>query len=139
MTVMLSPNAGVPAGVKGKRSAAGVLFVTPDGDGLFIKRQGADYAGMWSIPAGGVDEGETFHDAAEREAREEVAFSDPPSFRFLRQTSEDGLDFATFRHDLSERFDPEINDESSEYVWAPLNDPPKPLHPGLASLLADFF
>ena len=117
------PNAGVPAGAK--RQAAGVLFVTPDGDGLFVKRQGADHAGEWSLPAGHVEDGETFHDAAEREAREEVGFGEPPSFRFLRQTSgEDGPDFATFRHDLAERFDPELNDESSDYVWAPLNDPP---------------
>jgi 8-oxo-dGTP pyrophosphatase MutT (NUDIX family) len=139
MAAALSPNAGLPAGA-GRKRAAGVLFTTPDGDALFIKRQGADYAGHWSIPAGSVENGETFHDAAEREAHEEVAFRDLPSFRFLRQTSdEDGLDFATFRHNLDERFDPELNDESSEYVWAPLNDPPSPLHPGLASLLAEFF
>jgi uncharacterized protein len=121
------------------RKAAGVLFVTPDGDALFVKRQGADHEGEWSLPAGGVEDGETFHDAAAREAREEVAFNDAPALRFMRQTSEDGLDFVTYRHDLDGRFEPQLNEESSDYVWAPLTAPPEPLHPGLASLLAEFF
>ena len=36
-------------------------------------------------------------------------------------------------------FDPILNDEHSLYRWAPLQDPPQPLHPGLRSTLGEYF
>jgi hypothetical protein len=143
----LAPNAGIPFGA-GKRApraaraadrlAAGVLFVTPDGDGLFIKRKGADHAGKWSIPAGHVEDGEDFATAARRESAEEVGRV-PNDIRPLHRGKSGRIDFATFQHDVKDRFDPKLNDESEEYVWAPIKDPPQPLHPGLAKVLAEFF
>jgi len=139
-----APNAGIPAGARRKATAdksieaAGVLFVTSEGDGLFIKRKGADHAGEWSIPAGKVEKGENFAKAARREAGEETGLI-PSDIDPIHREKSEGVDFATFRFDIENRFDPMLNEESEEYVWASLTEPPEPLHPGLAKALASIF
>lgn len=136
------PNAGIPAGARRKSArdrafpAAGILYVTTAGDALFLKRRGSDHAGTWGIPAGGVDHGESAEDAARRESFEEIGHRPEGDIEHIgRSTTKDGVDFTTFRKRIDDRFDPEINDESEAYVWAPLDDPPQPLHPGLAEFL----
>ena len=71
------PNAGLPSGFRKrihpngdeKLSAAGILFLTPDGRGLFVKRApGSDHAGEYAFPAGRVEQDEEPADAARREA-----------------------------------------------------------------------
>lgn len=142
-----TPNAGIPAGFRKrsspngdeKSSAAGILFVTPDGDALFVKRKGADHAGEWSIPAGGVEQDEEPEHAARREAVEEVgSIRDWAISPLDRTTTPDGVDFSTYGQQ-TDRFDPVLNGEHDEYVWAPLDDPPSPLHPNLERVLARFF
>lgn len=136
------PNAGLPAGARRKSGrdrafpAAGILYVTTAGDALFLKRQGSDHAGTWSIPAGGIDRGESAEDAARRESSEEVGHEPDGELEEIdRSTTKYGVDFTTFRKRIADRFDPEINDESEAYIWAPLDDPPHPLHPALAEFL----
>ena len=140
------PNAGIPVGFRKrtpngdeKFSGAGILFVTPQGDGLFLKRKGADHAGEWGIPAGRVEQDEEPCDAARREAIEEVGVLPKWELSALHRETRDGVDFATFGQQIDDRFDPVLNDESEEYIWAPLDDPPQPLHPGMAALLEKFF
>jgi uncharacterized protein len=142
-----TPNAGLPAGFRRrsspngdeKLSAAGILFVTPDGDGLFVKRKGGDHAGEWSIPAGRIEQDEEPEHAARREAVEEIGtLGDWGLAPLDRRLSDDGVDFVTFGQQR-DRFDPVLNDEHDEYVWAPLGEPPEPLHPGLRHTLARFF
>lgn len=142
-----APNAGLPAGFRKRSSpngderlsAAGILFVTPDGDGLFVKRKGGDHAGEWSIPAGRIEQDEEPDFAARREAVEEVGSIKSWDIAPLdRALSDDGVDFVTFGQ-KTPRFDPILNEEHDEYVWAPLDDPPAPLHPGLRHTLAKFF
>ena len=139
------PNAGIPVGFRKrapngdeKCSGAGILFATPKGDGLFLKRKGADQAGTWSIPAGRVEQDEEPCDAARRESIEEIGVLPKWELAALHRETRDGVDFATFGQQVDDRFDPVLNDEHDEYVWAPLDDPPQPLHPGLAALLEKF-
>ena len=56
--------------------AAGILFVSPTGNALFLKRTAdvPDYAGCWDFPGGGREEGETAEECAIRECREEIGF-----------------------------------------------------------------
>jgi 8-oxo-dGTP pyrophosphatase MutT (NUDIX family) len=143
-----TPNAALPPVEFRKRAphgdekftAAGLLLVTPDGDGLFIKRKGADHAGEWSIPFGRVEQDEEPADAARRETIEEVGRLPRWMITGLhRETSSEGVDAVTFGQTIAGRFDPELNGESAAYVWAPLDDPPSPLHPGLEKVLRKVF
>jgi 8-oxo-dGTP pyrophosphatase MutT (NUDIX family) len=109
--------------------AAGVLLRTKDNRALFMRRAQGDHAGTWAFPAGKIEDGETPEQAARRETEEETGHlgNDP-----LVQI--DQGDFVTFREDVEE-FEPRLNEEHTEYRWAPMDAPPEPLHPGVKSTL----
>jgi len=48
---------------------AHTIVYQPSGELLLVRHEGVD---MWVVPGGGVDPGETFREAAERELREEA-------------------------------------------------------------------
>lgn len=119
--------------------AAGVIFLTPEGLMLFVKRSGSgDHGGEWAIPGGTVEPGESMIEAAFRECREELGGDFPEDGAILpltRATSDEGVDFMTYVDAISEEFQPDINDEHDDYVWADPSDPPQPLHPALQPAL----
>jgi uncharacterized protein len=142
------PNAGLPSGFRKRTpsgderlSGAGIMFVTPDGKALFVKRapSAVDQPGTWAFPAGRVEQDEEPADAARREALEEIGHLASWDLAPIHRETFDGVDFATFGQPVPDAFDPVLNDEHNEHVWAPLTDPPKPLHPGVAKMLAQFF
>ncbi|MEU6261735.1 NUDIX hydrolase [Saccharopolyspora shandongensis] len=54
----------------------GAVIANPDGEVLLLHRQAGDYlAGLWELPSGGVDEGETLIDALGREVNEETGLT----------------------------------------------------------------
>jgi 8-oxo-dGTP pyrophosphatase MutT (NUDIX family) len=119
-------------------AAAGIMFVYGN-RALFLRRgPESDHAGEWCFPGGGIELGETATEAARREAVEETGFGvgdfNPPLID--RRTSPDGVDFSTFRHAVGEAFDVDLNGEHTEYRWAPISDPPQPLHPGVKAVLS---
>lgn len=111
--------------------AAGILLTHGD-RALFLKRSDAskDHAGEWCCPGGSIEGGETPEQAAHREMQEETLYSAGD----LTQIDE-GLGFVTFRSNVDAEFDPTLNDEHTEFKWAPLTDPPQPLHPGVSATL----
>ena len=114
--------------------AAGIMFITPRGQVLFIKRAASsDHPGEWAFPGGGIEAGETPEQAAVREAHEEVG-SVPDGERELLDERDNGhgVRFTTYRHQLKGLFEPKLNGEHTEYRWALPSDPPQPLHPGVA-------
>jgi 8-oxo-dGTP pyrophosphatase MutT (NUDIX family) len=133
-----------PEHASGKPIAAGIVYVCqPDGQPpkvLLIKRSldEANYAGYWSIPGGGIDEGESPSDAALRESREEIGAT-PDDEVFLEEYHvtqlPKGDQHITFRAPALNEFTPTLNAEHTEFAWFPLSELPKPLHPGVKEVL----
>lgn len=138
------PNAAIPYGFRKRQpngdeklSAAGIMFLDPEGRALFCRRKDS---GQWSWPAGRVEQDEEPSEAARREALEEIGRLPGWDLAPLdRHTDEDGIDFTTFGQPVQSRFIPTLNDEHDDYLWAPLDQAPAPLHPGVARLLKQFF
>jgi len=64
------------------KKAVNNIIVNKDGKILIIKRavrKEKAYPGLWDLPGGGVEEGETLQEAAAREAMEEVSLKIKPA------------------------------------------------------------
>jgi hypothetical protein len=114
--------------------AAGILFITPDGKVLLLRRSSKEenFAGHWAIPGGKGEPGETPEEAADREATEEIG-SHPPGRKILfdRRTTPNGFAYSTYVKRVDSAFDPKLNDEHDGHQWASLDDLPHPLHPAV--------
>jgi 8-oxo-dGTP pyrophosphatase MutT (NUDIX family) len=131
--------------------AAGILFVTPDKRALFLKRsEYGDFQGHYDLPGGKQEDGETAVDAAKRECAEEIGFYPPGELllisRRVNKKEGDGdnltkiIDYTTFIQEIENEFTPpRLDEEHLSYKWAPLDKPPKPLHPGLAVTIKKYF
>lgn len=159
--------------------AAGILLLDTKKNALFLKRgPGGDCPGMWCIPGGRVEDGESDIQAAVRETFEECGFrADESKLSYwTRQTANrettgaeptpppapsaspvaapapvvqiepngvavlggDKVDFTTFAMTEVEQFIPDLakSGEHVAYAWAPVDQPPEPLHPGCRVALA---
>jgi 8-oxo-dGTP pyrophosphatase MutT (NUDIX family) len=125
---------------------AGIIFVSARGNALFLQRSDhGDYANIWGLPGGHMRPSETHKQAARREAREEVGQCPKGQLvEINRQITEvEGddqratrtVDYTTFLQEVEYEFIPQLNKEHNEFLWAPLSDPPQPIHPGLAITL----
>lgn len=115
-------------------TAAGILLVTKDGQALFLKRgEGGDHAGEWDLPGGRVEPGEAIEQAVSRETIEETGrLPEGDRTVFARRIDKaTGVDFTTFLQRIEAPYIPTLNDEHTGYAWAPVIDPPQPLHPGV--------
>lgn len=98
--------------------AAGVMFVTDDGDVLLLRRSDT---GEWAFPGGKVENGETLEEAASRECEEEIGRR-PDVLQPWTRRVVGGVDFTTFLARIPERFEPKLNDEHEDYGWERLGD-----------------
>lgn len=112
--------------------AAGILFVH-DGRVLLLKRSetAQDAPGTWAFPGGGIEAGETPEAAARRELQEECGYAYEGPLTPL-YTSSDG--FACYGAAVAHPTEPKLNDEHTAARWAPFDNLPEPLHPGMAEL-----
>lgn len=112
--------------------AAGVMFMTPEKDVLFLKRgKGGDHPGEWCFPGGGREDDETAEETAEREAVEEIGFCPKGTRTVLTRSVAGGnVDYTTFIQRVNDRFDPKLNGEHTAFRWAKASNPPHPMHPG---------
>lgn len=137
--------------------AAGILIISKEGKGLFVQRSASgDLTGSWEIPGGKLEEGEDSLAAAIRETFEETKFKAPKAKLTLwtrriwappvpdavpgtlAAMNPTPVDFTTYILRGVDEFIPELNEEHSAYAWAPLDQPPQPLHPGMDVTLRRF-
>lgn len=138
-----APNAVLPLGRHAEDQqikAAGLLIWTKDGAALFLKRSAkGDHAGEWCLPGGKIEAGEEASEAAIRETREETGWipqKDPPSrITEIDHRESSTVDFVTFAVKVGNQFIPELDDEHNGWSWAPISNPPQPLHPGVAATI----
>jgi 8-oxo-dGTP pyrophosphatase MutT (NUDIX family) len=101
---------------------------------LFLHRTQKRHKNSWGLVGGGVDSGETVIQALKREIQEEIG-CDLSGAKFipLEQFTSDDQHFVyhTFLIPVEEEFIPVLNHEHSGYCWVPLDNYPKPLHPGV--------
>ena len=123
------------SGVTAELRAAGILFFT--GDRVLLLKRSADAKdapGTWGLPGGHIEGDENPAAAAIRETREETGYNVGSRAGKRLWASDDG--FVCFGQAVAKPFAVKLNSEHTEARWAPFNDLPKPLHPGLAKELS---
>lgn len=109
---------------------AGTTFMARDtGRFLFLKRSAdGDEPGTWCNCGGGVEDGESVEQGARREAVEEIGYGEPYDLIPMDvHTHPDGFTYHNFFSIVPTEFEPQLNSEHTEYVWA--DEMPDPMHP----------
>lgn len=118
---------------------AGLLLVARSSERvLLLQRSDAvSEPGYWALPGGKVDEGESPRSAAVRELEEEAGYDG--ALTVLKEPifiyEDIGLEFRTYFGYVEREFEPHLNWESDDAGWFLLRELPKPLHPGVVSLM----
>ena len=96
-----------------------------DGKVLIVRRARAPARGVFTLPGGGVEVGETLHEAVTREVREETSLTiEPVALAGFRETIVRDQQNRVERHFVILPFaarwiagEPVLNDELSEAMW----------------------
>lgn len=83
---------------------------------LVLLRSAAD-GGYWHTVAGGVEEGESYSDAAVRELREEIGLDAEPVDLRRKCVYDDTVEVHAFLVDVPPGWEPTLNEEHDEYRW----------------------
>jgi len=101
-------------------------MVRRGGELLVLLRCEAD-GGYWHTVAGGVEEGESYAEAAARELHEEIGLEAEP--RDLDRTYfYDDVEVHAFLVDVASGWEPTLNGEHDEYRWLTAADAASVLH-----------
>ena len=122
--------------------------VIRDGKVLVVRRARAPANGVFSLPGGVVETGETLHEAVTREVHEETALTiEPVALAGYRETIIRDGDNQVERHFVILPFaarwvagEPVLNEELSEWRWVDQAEiATLPTTPGLAAIVAAAF
>jgi 8-oxo-dGTP pyrophosphatase MutT (NUDIX family) len=117
--------------------AAGVLCVAKDGCVLMMRR--AD-SGLWALPGGHIEDGESAEQAARRELYEETGYSHVGELKPWTRRLRDNVDFTTFLAHVEE-FCPTLDQEHTASHWVDREFAAAAmglLHPGVSITLVRF-
>jgi 8-oxo-dGTP diphosphatase len=119
--------------------------IVRDGKILLVRRARAPANGLFSLPGGVVEAGETLHEAVRREIQEETSITiEPVALAGFRETVTRDKDNRVERHFVILPFaarwvagEPNLNEELSEARWVtPDGVDALPTTPGLAAIVA---
>ena len=105
---------------------------------LYLMRDDPKHPGAWGLPGGKMDPGETIIQAIERECSEELGCMPEylklvPLEKFT--TTDHGFAYHTFFCSVEQEFTPTLNNEHLGWAWITTGTWPKPMHPGLWSIV----
>jgi uncharacterized protein len=132
------PKTAADEAIKG----AGIMLITPQDEVLFLLRSPtSNHPNEWDFPGGKADDDETPEETAMRECAEEIGAYPYGELSKIADTSSkddsgSDVDFITFRQFIRHKFKPKLDPgEHTKFVWASLNNPPEPLHPGVREVV----
>lgn len=121
---------------------AGIMLVTPQDEVLFLLRSPtSNHPNEWDFPGGKADDDETPEETAKRETSEEIGSRPYGELSKIADTtskddSGSDVDFITYRQFIRHKFKPKLDpSEHTKFVWASLDNPPEPLHPGVREVV----
>jgi 8-oxo-dGTP pyrophosphatase MutT (NUDIX family) len=121
------------------RHAAGTLLIAQDTGRVLLAQRSplVDRPGIWSLPGGGVEPGESPAQGALRELWEEVGWDGPVELHpaGTRRASRGTAIYHSFLGVVPAERDPVLNWESSAGGWFDPEDLPSPMHPEAAALI----
>lgn len=100
---------------------------------LFLLRNGT-HAGSWGLVGGKIEQNETVVQGLTREIAEELGgfISDAKLIPIEKFTSDNkNFEYHTYVIKVDAEFTPLLNNEHRGFCWVPLDDYPRPLHPGV--------
>lgn len=121
--------------------AAGLLLIDPKRRLVFLalRSEGVSNPGMWAIPGGKVETGETPLEAALRETEEEIGGVPAHEVVGKKLYRSGSFLFTTFIcHVMSgvvDRFKPELDEESDDAAWFQLDYLPSPILPNVIAVI----
>lgn len=123
----------------GTMNAVGVWFYSVSTQRyLYLMRRDTKNPGCWGLPGGKVHVTESLLAAMQRECEEEIG-QFPEYIRLIpleQFTSADGVfHYHTFFCSIAQEFRPCLNHEHLGYAWIDSATWPRPMHPGLWSMV----
>lgn len=143
-----NPDPGIARGEKndapkgspywGRKAAGAVFYCKNTKNVLFGLRSGrVAEPHTWAGFGGKLDGEETPVEGLERELLEEIGYDSMDSYVGVCVFKDEDHDFQYYSYLVicDEEFEPQLNDETSEYVWTSIDTPPEPLHPNFAKTI----
>ena len=115
-------------------SCGSMILCTKTNRYLFLLRDDGRHPNTWGLVGGKVESGESVLQALVREIKEELGgeIRGAKIHPVETYTSDNGkFVYTTFLIKVDEEFVPELNSEHKGFCWVPLENLPRPLHPGV--------